>query len=57
MTELSILVTKLDLPDGVMAHIIDKLSTLEYRLSHGVSDKIQIGALVGAFVVARNMMQ
>lgn len=49
--------TKLDLPDAVIGHIIDKLSTIEYRLSHGVVDKIQIGALVGAFVVARNMMQ
>jgi hypothetical protein len=57
VTELSLLVSKLDLPDIVIGHIIDKLSTLEYRLSHGVSDKIQIGALVGAFTVARNMMQ
>ena len=57
VTELSLLVTKLDLPDIVVSHILDKLSTLEYRLSHGVSEKIQIGALVGAFTVARNMMQ
>ncbi|CAE7383711.1 Rfc5 [Symbiodinium microadriaticum] len=56
-TELSGLVAQLDLPDTVMAYIIDKLSCIEYRLSHGVSDKIQIGALVGAFVVARGMIQ
>ncbi len=41
----------------VMSHIIDKLSTVEFRLSHGVAEKVQIGALVGSFTVARNMMQ
>jgi hypothetical protein len=40
----------------VMAHIIDKLSTVEFRLSHGVSERVQVGALVGAFIVARSMM-
>jgi replication factor C subunit 3/5 len=57
VTELSLLVAKLDLPDSVIGHLMDKLSLIEYRLSHGVSEKIQIGSLVGAFVVARNMMQ
>jgi hypothetical protein len=42
---------------AVMSHIIDKLSTVEFRLSHGVSEKVQVGALVGAFTVARSMMQ
>jgi len=56
-TELSVQVARLSLPNPVIAHILDKLSCVEYRLSHGVNEKIQIGALVGAFVVARNMMQ
>ncbi len=39
-----------------MAYILDKLSNIEFRLSHGVSEKIQIGALVGVFVVVREML-
>jgi DNA polymerase III delta prime subunit len=33
-----------------------RLSTFEYRLSHGVNEKLQLGALVGAFTIARSMM-
>lgn len=39
-----------------MGYIMDKLSNIEYRLSHGVSEKIQIGALVGVFAVVKEMM-
>ena len=55
-TELSVLVTATDLPDAVTAHLLDKLSSVEYRLANGVSEKLQIGALVGAFTVARQML-
>jgi DNA polymerase III delta prime subunit len=40
----------------VSAYLMDALSTIEHRLSHGVNEKLQVGALVGAFTVARNMM-
>jgi replication factor C subunit 3/5 len=56
-TELSILLSKVVLPDSVIAHIVDKMSTIEYRLSHGVPEKIEVGALVGAFIVGREMMK
>ena len=46
----------LELPDEVIAHLLDKLSNIEYRLSHGVSEKLQLGSLVGAFTIAREMM-
>jgi len=55
-TAVSLLLVRLSLPDAVMAHLLDKCSTIEYRLSHGVSEKLQIGAFVGAFTVARSMM-
>ena len=50
------MVTEAELPDEAMGHILDRLSTIEFQLSHGASEKLQIGALVGAFVVARTMM-
>ena len=56
VTEISILIADMELPDVVMAHLLSKLSTLEFHLSHGTSEKIQLGAFVGAFTVARNML-
>jgi len=44
------------LPDQGMAFILDKLSNIELRLSHGGNEKLQLGALVGAFVCLREKM-
>ena len=44
------------LPDAVAGHLLDRLSTIEFRLSHGGNEKLQLGALVGAFIIARSMM-
>jgi len=54
VTEINMLMAVTELPDEVYARISDSLSTIEFRLSHGTSDKIQIGSLVGAFMVARH---
>ncbi len=56
VTEMSKRVAELEVPEPVLAHLLDKLSTIEFRLSHGTHDKIEAGALVGAFRVARSMM-
>lgn len=56
VTSLSVLVLRLEIPDTVSAHLVDKLSTIEFHLSHGISEKLQLGSLVGAFIVARKMM-
>ena len=36
--------------------LLDDMSTIEWRLAAGCSDKIQLAALVGAFMVARESM-
>jgi replication factor C subunit 3/5 len=56
VTEVSILVAATELPDAVMSHLMDKLSNVEFRLANGVSEKLQIGAVVGAFTIARAML-
>lgn len=56
ITAITTLLVQIELPDAVMSHLLDKCSTIEYRLSHGVSEKLQVGAFVGAFTVARAMM-
>jgi replication factor C subunit 3/5 len=55
-TAISIHVLEASLPPQIHAHILDKLSNVEYALSHGVNEKLQIGAVVGAFSVAREML-
>lgn len=50
------MVAKKDFPNAAMAYLMDKLSNIEHRLSQGVSEKIQIGALIGAFIIVRQMM-
>ena len=55
-TAVSVRVTELEMPSACLAMLIDKLSNVEYRLSHGVNEKMQIGALVGAFICCRQML-
>lgn len=56
VTAITSLVLEIDLPDRVVAFIMDKLSSIEHRLAGGVSEKLEIGSLVGVFTIARSMM-
>jgi hypothetical protein len=56
ITELSNLVCKIQFPDSVTALLLDRMSTIEYRLSHGVSEQLQLGSLVGGFTIAKTKM-
>lgn len=56
ITEISKRVLLCDWPDEVLGFLTSKLSDIELRLSHGASEKLQLGALVGAFITARDMM-
>lgn len=55
-TAISLRVASLELPSACVSFLMDRLSNVEYRLSHGVNEKIQIAALVGAFVCCRKML-
>ena len=55
-TSLAMRVTELEMPNECLVMLMDKLSNVEYRLSHGVNEKMQIGALVGAFIICRAML-
>ncbi|MFH4978042.1 hypothetical protein AB6A40_004751 [Gnathostoma spinigerum] len=46
----------LDLPSDVLALLLDRLSEIEYRLSQGCSERVQLGALIGLFIEARSML-
>ena len=46
-------VLTLDCAPEMMMILLDQLSNIEYRLACGPSEKLQLGALVGAFTLAR----
>ncbi|GAU87590.1 hypothetical protein RvY_00415 [Ramazzottius varieornatus] len=46
----------LDLPAEVRILLLEKMADIEYRLSSGCSEKIQLSSLVAAFFIARNLL-
>ena len=57
VSEIHLFVHRLDLPQKIRIHLIIKLADIEQRLLIGDSEKIQLGALVAAFQVARDMVK
>jgi len=45
------------LPPNVRIFLLEKLADIEHNLSGATSDKIQLGAMVGVFHIARDMLQ
>ncbi|KAG5436973.1 hypothetical protein PCANB_001247 [Pneumocystis canis] len=39
---------ELELPVNLQCHVLDNLATIEYRLSNGASEKIQLSVMIGA---------
>lgn len=42
------------LPPKVRITLVEKLADIEHRLAHGCSEALQLGALAGAFCLARD---
>lgn len=42
------------LPPRVRITLVEKLADVEHRLAYGCSEALQLGALVSAFVLARD---
>ncbi|KAG0038502.1 Subunit of heteropentameric Replication factor C (RF-C) [Podila clonocystis] len=45
-----------DLPDNAKVYILDKIADVEYKLSTGSSEKMQLTSLIGSFKIAVEMM-
>lgn len=45
------------LPDSIKIDLITMLSEVEYRMSYGASEKLQLGALCAAFADAREHLE
>nr|ACO15282.1 Replication factor C subunit 5 [Caligus clemensi] len=56
LTELHLLVHRLEISNRVKVKLLIKLADAEHRLLSGTSEKIQLGAVVAAFRTAREMI-
>jgi len=56
LKDLTDLLVGMELPPEAAAIIYDDMSTIEWRLATGASEKIQLAALVGVFMIARESM-
>lgn len=56
LKDLTELIVTMDLPPPALANLLDEMSTIEWRLAAGTSEKLQLGALVGIFLVTRHAL-
>ncbi|KAL5111575.1 Replication factor C subunit 5 [Taenia crassiceps] len=57
VSELHPLIMQVKMPDNVKVELIAMLSDVEYRMSYGASEKLQIGAVCAAFADARDSLE
>ncbi|XP_069892740.1 replication factor C subunit 5-like isoform X1 [Dipodomys merriami] len=56
LTEVHLFVHRVDFPSSVRVHLLAKMADIEYRLSVGTSEKIQLSSLIAAFQVTRDLI-
>jgi len=57
LSDLTTIVTTMELPPGTLADLLSGMSNVEYRLGFGTNEEIQAASLVGVFTQARLMMR
>lgn len=57
LTEVHKFLHKVDLPSKVLAELIAKMADIEYRLTAGTNEKLQLSALIAAFQIARDTIK
>ncbi|XP_031556560.1 replication factor C subunit 5-like [Actinia tenebrosa] len=57
LTEVHTYVHRVDFPAKVRIYLLEKMADVEHRLAAGTAEKIQLGSLIAAFQVARDMVQ
>lgn len=53
----SCLYPSVKMPDSIKVELIATLSDVEYRMSYGASEKLQLGAVCAAFADARDSLE
>lgn len=57
VSEVHHFIHQLDLPQTIRIHLLIKMGDLEERLLKGTSEKIQLGSMISAFQVTREMVK
>lgn len=57
LTEVHKYMEKIDFPPNVAIFLLKEIAEIEYRLTIGTSEKLQLGALVGLFYEARSKVE
>nr|CDS23570.1 replication factor C subunit 5 [Echinococcus granulosus] len=57
VSELHPLIMQVKMPDSVKVELTTMLSDVEYRMSYGASEKLQLGAVCAAFANARDSLE
>ncbi|VDD80260.1 unnamed protein product [Mesocestoides corti] len=57
LSELHLLIMRVKIPDAVKADLLVVLAEVEHRMSLGASEKLQLGALCGAFARAKHSLE
>ncbi|KAK7597837.1 hypothetical protein V9T40_010062 [Parthenolecanium corni] len=57
LTEVHSFLHRIELPTNTLIELLMKLSDIEYRLSSGTSEKLQLSSLVAAFNIARSNVE
>uniref|UniRef100_A0A8C6VH80 Replication factor C subunit 5 n=1 Tax=Naja naja TaxID=35670 RepID=A0A8C6VH80_NAJNA len=56
LTEIHLFVHRVDFPTSVRIHLLIKMADVEHRLAAGTNEKIQLGSLIAAFQVTRDLI-
>uniref|UniRef100_A0AAZ3QFY0 AAA+ ATPase domain-containing protein n=1 Tax=Oncorhynchus tshawytscha TaxID=74940 RepID=A0AAZ3QFY0_ONCTS len=56
LTEVHLLIHRVDFPPAIRMGLLIKLADIEYRLASGTSEKIQLSSMVAAFQAVRDMV-
>ncbi|KAL4569967.1 hypothetical protein LXL04_025616 [Taraxacum kok-saghyz] len=54
--EVTMFVFKIKMPSDVRVHLINDLADIEYRLTFGCNDKLQLGSVISTFTRARSAL-
>ncbi|XP_006890469.1 PREDICTED: replication factor C subunit 5 isoform X2 [Elephantulus edwardii] len=56
LTEIHLFVHRVDFPSSIRVQLLTKMADIEYRLSVGTNEKIQLSSLIAAFQVTRDLI-
>lgn len=57
LTEVYNYLELIDMPSNARVYVLDKMADVEYKLSTGANEKLQLTSLIGSFRIGAELMQ